>query len=183
MTDAPADPFTLTPAEAGAALAAMDAGANPSPPAVQDAQDARARLDLLSRDATWANRLFNGDVAARKEFDDLVAASAAGDNVDDAIAGIEEPAPIFETTTGGQLPRRVVNEVIASMRDAGVSDGAIGQALRGDSFSREEVAAVTALRAKLHGDADWVKRLLSGDYAAKREHLLMSIVLSSPVSD
>ena len=61
-------------------------------------QDARVQLDLLSRNASWAESLFKGNVETRKQFDELVAKAAAGDDVGDAVAGIVEPAvPLFET--------------------------------------------------------------------------------------
>ena len=76
MTDTPAAPapadltaeqiYAMTPAEAGAALAAMDRAIHPPPSVVpQDAQDARATLDLLSRDASFARELFSGSMLKR----------------------------------------------------------------------------------------------------------------------
>ena len=92
MTDspaaAPADPWSmttdqissLTPDQATAALAAMDRAIHPPPSVVPaDAQDARMQLDLLSRNASWAESLFKGNVETRKQFDELVA-KAAGAN-------------------------------------------------------------------------------------------------------
>jgi hypothetical protein len=110
MTDTPAalsvDPWAMTPEQATAALAQMQTATNPPPPVVPvDAQDARARLDALSRNPSWAQRLFSGNVEARREFNELVAKAAGGDDVGDAIAGIVEPAaPLFETTANGELP-------------------------------------------------------------------------------
>ena len=66
---APADPWSmttdqissLTPDQATAALAAMDRAIHPPPNVVpQSAQDARAALDLLSGNASWADKLFQG---------------------------------------------------------------------------------------------------------------------------
>ena len=98
MTDTPAAPapvdvWAMTPDEATAALAAMNAVVNPLPPLVpQDAQDARATLERLSRDKSWADALFNGNVATRKQFDELVAKAAGGDDTADAVAGVVELA-------------------------------------------------------------------------------------------
>ena len=67
----------------------MDAAIHPPPSVVpQDAQDARQQLDLLSRNASWADSLFKGNVETRKQFDELVAKAAAGDTVGDAVAGL-----------------------------------------------------------------------------------------------
>ena len=186
MTDTPAAPpadaWSMTPDQATAALAAMNAVVNPPPPLVP--QDARAQLDLLSRNASWAESLFKGDVATRKQFDELVAKAASGDNVGDAVAGIVEPAvPLFETTANGELPRRHVEGTIAALRDAGLSDGAIEQAVNLPPISRTEFMAAQAFQAKLHGTAEWRSKLLSGDYEATRQHNLLCVLLSSAIKE
>jgi hypothetical protein len=194
MVDTPAAPpadltaeqiYAMTPEEAGAALAAMDRAIHPPPNVVpQDAQDARATLDLLSRDASFARELFSGSIEARKRFDELVAKSAAGDDVGDAVAGIVEPAvPLFETTANGELPRRHVEGAIASLRDAGLSDASIEQAVNLPPISRAEFMQAQALQTRLHGTAEWRGKLLSGDYEATRQHNLLCVLLSSPISD
>jgi hypothetical protein len=175
----------MTPDQATAALAAMNAVVNPPPPLIpQDAQDARATLERLSRDRSWADSLFNGNVATRKQFDELVAKAAGGDDVGDAIANIVEPAvPLFETTANGELPRRHVEGTIAALRDAGLSDGAIEQAVNLPPISRTEFMAAQAFQAKLHGTQEWRSKLLSGDYEATRQHNLLCVLLSSPIKE
>jgi hypothetical protein len=189
MTDTPAAPpadaWSMTPEQASAALAAMDAAIHPPPPLVpQDAQDARMQLDLLSRNASWAESLFKGNVETRKQFDDLVAKAAGGDDVGDAVAGIVElAAPLFATTVDGQLPRRHVEGAIAALRDAGLSDDAIEQAIHQPAISRSEFMAAQAFQAKCHGTAEWRSKLLSGDYEATRQHNLLCVLLSSPIKE
>ena len=195
MVDTPAAPapadltaeqiYAMTPAEAGAALAAMDRAIHPPPSVVpQDAQDARATLDLLSRDASFARELFSGSIEARKRFDELVAKSAAGDDVGDAIAGIVEPAlPLIETTAEGELPRRAVEATIAGMRDDGMNDACIEQGINLPPISRAEHAAATALWNMRSGTTEWVKRLTSGDYQAKLEWRNSTTLLSSPIAE
>ena len=113
MTDTPAAPapvdvWSLSATEATAALAAMHTALHPPPSVVpQDAQDARQQLDMLSRNPSWADSLFKGNVETRKKFDALVAKAAAANDTEDMVAGIIEPAaPLFETTGDGELPRR-----------------------------------------------------------------------------
>ena len=68
---APVDPWSLSATEATAALAAMHTALHPPPSVVpQDSQDARQQLDLLSRNASWAESLFKGNVETRKQFDE-----------------------------------------------------------------------------------------------------------------
>ena len=189
----PADPWSLTtdqihsltPEQAGATLKAMDAAIHPPPSVVpQDAQDARAQLDLLSRNASWADSLFKGNVETRKQFDELVAKAAAGDDVGDAVAGIVEPVtPLMEVTANGELPRRAVEATISGLRDAGLSDASIEQAVNLPPISRAEFMQAKALQTRLHGTAEWRGKLLSGDYEATRQHNLLSVLLSSPIAE
>jgi hypothetical protein len=181
----PVDPWSLSATEATAALAAMDAAIHPPPSVVpQDAQDARQQLDLLSRNASWAESLFKGNVETRKQFDKLVAKAADADSVGDAVAGVVEPAvPLFETTANGELPRRHVEAAISSLRDSGLNDESISQAVNLPPISRSEFMAAQALQAKLHGTAEWRGKLLSGDYESTRQHNLLSVLLSSPIAE
>lgn len=180
---APPDPFSMTPAEAGARLAEMAAAASPAPPlAPTTAADARARLDVLTKDAAWTGRFMSGNVEARREFAELTAKVAGGDDVADALDGAPMSERLFETTMNGALSSRVVNEVVASMRELGISDGAIEEQLRDKPVTRSDRAATEAFRNMRHGDADWCKRLISGDAAAKREHILMCSILSREVT-
>jgi hypothetical protein len=194
MVDTPAAPpaaltaeqiYAMTPEEAGAALAAMDRAIHPPPSVVpQDSQEARQQLDLLSRNASWADSLFKGNVETRKQFDELVAKAAGGDSVSDAVVGIVEPvAPLFETTANGELPRRHVEGAIAGLRDAGLNDASIEQAVNLPPISRAEFMEAQALQARLHGTAEWRGKLLSGDYEATRQHNLLSVLLSSPIAE
>jgi hypothetical protein len=196
MTDTsaapPADPWSLTtdqisamtPAEAGATLAKMQDAINPPAPLKPaDAQDARARLDKLTADKSFADRLLAGGLAEKKEFEALIAAAAPGDDVGDAIANIQEPAPLFETTTAGQLNRRDLASVVDTFRDAGLSDGAIGEALNGGKVTHREVAATRALQTSRHGDAAWRARFLANDWSAVREQWLINTILTSEVID
>src|SRR5262249_45793188 len=112
MTDTP---FTLptadeiramAPEEAGARLADMAAEANPPPPiAPATAADAKRRLAVLQKDATWSARFLEGGAEQRKEFAALVAKVAEGDSAVDAL----NPSPSEEftipLTKGGELPR------------------------------------------------------------------------------
>jgi hypothetical protein len=181
-TPAPPPVESMTPAEATAALAAMDAALHPQPPLKpQDTQDARARLDKLTADKSFADRLLGGDIAAKKEFEELIAASAAGDDVGDRIANIQEPAPLFETTTAGQLNRRDLASIVDTFRDGGLSNDAIEQALNGVEVSQAEYGAAKVLQSARHGDEGWRARFLKGNWAEVREQLLLNVILTSAI--
>jgi hypothetical protein len=182
---APVDAWILTPDQASAELARMDRETRPAASITPvDAQDARVTLDVLSKNPSWAEALFRGDVATRKQFDELVAKAAGDDNVGDAIAGIVEPAtPLFETTANGELPRRHVEGTISSLRDRGLNDDSISQAVALPPISRAEHAAAQAFQARCHGSAEWRAKLLSGDYEATRQHTLNCVLLASPIAE
>ncbi len=178
------DPWSMTPAEAGARLAEMTAAASPMPALVPvTPTDASAQLDLLAKDKSFADALFSGDVAANNRFKELVTLASSADDVADAIAGRSPPVHEIQVTADGQLSRSVIDGTVSMLREAGVSDGAIAEALRGDKVSRAEFEAVRQFQRQRHGDADWRGRLLSGDYAATREFHLMSIVLSAGIKE
>jgi hypothetical protein len=190
MTDTPdapgpIDAWSLTPEQATAELARMDRETRPAPTITPiDSQDAKVTLDVLSRNPGWADSLLKGDVATRKQFDELVAKAAGEDNVGDAIAGIVEPATaLFETTANGELPRRHVEGAIAGLRDSGLDDASIEQAVTLPPISRSEFMQAQALKTKLHGTAEWRGKLLSGDYEATRQHNLLAVLLSSPIKE
>jgi hypothetical protein len=179
--------LAMTPDEATLALAKMEAERHPAAPInPEDSQGARQRLSDLSKDATWTRQLFAGDPAAAKTFRELVALSESGNVVGDQLAGIvEDPAtqPIFSTTVDGEWPKRVVTEVVSDLRSAGLDDRAIDQAVNGGSVSLAEYQAAQSLQSTLHSNPDWRARFLSGDYAAKRDQLLLSVVLSCSIAE
>jgi hypothetical protein len=186
----PADPISpetlaLTPAEATAKLAEMQTTLHPPPSSTPaDAQEAQQLLTKLTADASWSRALVNGDPQTRRQFDSLVAQAAERDIVGDALAGItddERAAPLFSTTVGGELPPRVVAEFAQDQLAAGVDAASVAQAISGTPVSLAEHRAATALLSARMADPAWVKAVTSGDYLAKKEWSLLTIVLSSTV--
>jgi hypothetical protein len=182
---APVDPWSMTPDQASAEIARLDRESRPAPTLTPvDAQDARVTLDLLSRNSGWAESLFRGDVATRKQFDELVAKAADADSAADAVAGIVEPVtPIFETTANGELPRRHVEGTISALRDGGLDNASIEQAVTLPPISRAEHVAAEAFWARCKGSAEFRSKLLSGDYEATRQFNLVSVLRSSPIAE
>jgi hypothetical protein len=171
--------------EASLALAKMQTDLHPLPPRVPtDAQGARHRLSVLSADTRWSGALMRGDPEARREFDTLVKMSADGDDVGDAIVGIQEQAaPVFETTFQGQLARRDIATAVNDFRNDGLDDGSIAQAMHGTAVSVAEYRAAEALLNARKSDPAWVKALLSGDHLAKKEWSLLTVILSSSIAE
>jgi hypothetical protein len=90
------------------------------------------------------------------------------------IAG--RPAP-NEVKVAGATTSREMAIAIAQLREEGITDGQLHQLLTDHPATPEEIAAVARLQAQLHGTREWVAKLLAGDAEAKREQLLMSMVL------
>jgi hypothetical protein len=182
----PVSPETLalTPAEATAKLAEMQDALRPPPSSTPaDAQEAQQLLNKLTADPTWGRALVNGDPAARKQFDELTEKVAAGDPIADAVAGITEDPKIFSTTVNGEWPIHVVAEAAHDLQAAGLDAGSIVQAIRGGAVSVAEYQAAQALQATLHSDPDWRARFLANDYTAKKQQLLLSVVLASSIAE
>ena len=89
----------------------------------------------------------------------------------------------MEVTANGELPRRHVEGTISALRNAGLNDESISQAVNLPPISRAEFMQAQALQSKLHGTAEWRGKLLSGDYEATRQHNLLSVLLSSPIKE
>src|SRR5262245_55331032 len=178
--------FTLTPQQATERLQQMHDALHPPPgPAPVDAQGARQLLDQLVKDPTWGAALVRGDPQARKQFADLTKLVADGDDVGDAIAGIVEPetSSLAQTTAAGQLPRREIAQAVADFRAAGLDDGSIAMAMNGGTVSVAEYRAAEALLSARKSDPVWRDRLLAGDYAAKRDFTLLTVILSCDIAE
>jgi len=55
-------------------------------------------------------------------------------------------------------------------------------AVNGGSVSLAEYQAAQSLQSALHSDPAWRARFLANDYQAKRDQLLLSVVLSSSIA-
>jgi hypothetical protein len=160
----------------GTALPHVDIAPDPS-------ATAQAQLDVLVANPKFAESFFAGDVAARQQFADLTSIIAGADDVKAAMEGAATPPALFEITTGKELPARARADAVESLRGSGISDGAIEQALKGTPVSRHEMEMARRYQGARHADKEFVDKLLSGDIAARREQMLLSIILSSEIAE
>jgi hypothetical protein len=174
----PVDVFTLTSEQATKQLAEMKSAFDGPPPTDKPStpREARARLQELSHNVDWQQRYANGDLAARDEFNALTT-TVDGDK--DPVSGLlrGDPAPNEMRIGPGYATLKEMASIIPGLRDEGITDGQIHQLMTDHVFTPEEVAAVQRLQIKLHSTPEWTQRLLAGDAEAKREQLLMSMVL------
>jgi BMFP domain-containing protein YqiC len=172
---APSDPWTFTPKEAGAELAKMKATFDGAPPTDRPTTPSEARARLRAFGSEFLNKLEQGDVKTREEFDAI--SKMAADDKDPVAALIAgQPAP-NEVKVAGATTSREMAVAIAQLREEGITDGQIHQLLTDHVATPEEIAAVQRLQDNLHGTATWVARLLSGDAGARREQMLCSMIL------
>jgi hypothetical protein len=97
------------------------------------------------------------------------------DPIDIIMSG--EAAGLPNTGFNGQPSLASTAREIPALREAGISDGAIKEMLEGRVPSPEEIDAVGRFRNLRHSDKGWVDRYLKGDAEARRESMLMSMVL------
>jgi len=155
-------------------------GTPPSDP--KTPAEARARLDALTKNQEWGTKYLSGDVEARREFVSLTEMAAQAEHrLDNVLAGKAEPQLIELTSSEHPLSTRNLASAVEGLRESGLSDDVIRQAIAGRPVSAEERRAVEQFRAMRLSNGDWAKKLLAGDHDAGRELTLMSIVLSSEV--
>jgi hypothetical protein len=182
--------FALSPQAAAAELARMTVEYNQAPPTVAEpgpkpedrtrAAEARVKLEALKADPEWGKRYLAGDVATRKTFDELTEAIAAGGGGDADLALIgHHPDGHIDSGNGATL--RDMISAVPELREAGVPDDVIKQVLEDRPVSRTERAMTEQLLRERMGNAEWRQKLMSGDFAVKRENLLMSVILASRV--
>ena len=182
-TDAPApvDVSEMTPDQATAFLAVMDAKLHPPAPLNPTTPaDARRRLDALISDKQWAANWTAGHRAEAAEYARLSELAGQADPVSDAINNNTTPEPnLIETLGPNELSTRNLASVVDMFRDAGLSDDVIIQSLRGGEVSRAEYMAAKALKSARFGDEAWVARWLKGGWSEQREMLHINTIVSS----
>jgi hypothetical protein len=174
---------SMSPQEAGAALAAFEAASRgPGPTAEpKTVAEVTARLSALTNSATFRDKLLAGDVEAAKVFDTLTSKLAAEDAApaDLAMAGIL-PSGI-ETISGNQLTTRQMADSANAMRSWGLNDECIKEALVGAKISPEIYRRALSRRAERLSDPEWTERLLAGGFAENKEYVLLSSVLAGEI--
>jgi hypothetical protein len=181
----------LSPEQATARLAEMQRAydartASPAPPdKPSTAAEAKARLDHLVRDGEWSKKLDAGDADTHKEFHALTALAAdlpPADRLDAALRGEVNPGLIETTDADNPLTTRKLASTVEELREVGLSDDAIREAIHGGSNTAAIHRAVGELKAKLFGDQEWVKKYLAGGAAERKQATLIAIILSGEVA-
>jgi hypothetical protein len=182
MTDVPMTPEVAiadgSPEAAGRALDGLVAKYRGPPPSATptDSIGAKARLDALVKDPAWAKSYWDGNPSARREFSELTEKIANGNPTADALAGA--PPAEIEITVGGQLNSRNRAEAVAGLRELGMDNQTVLQAIDGATVSAHEVTMARQAKAMRMSDSAWTARYMAGGLAEKREMGLLNVILS-----
>lgn len=177
-----------SPEQATAQLAQMKADFDRQPPLPDPAPTptspeklaaAHHRLEALKATPEWADKLLKNDAAARGEFEVLTKTISEGSKADLALLGILPDNYIEVDNAGASLRDQI--SAIPQLREAGLGNDVIQQVLTDQPVSRAEYLMVQQLQHERMNTPEWRARLAAGDFATKRESLLMSVVLSSKI--
>jgi hypothetical protein len=163
------------------ALAAKFRGPAPSATPT-DSIGAQARLDALVKDPTWAKSYWEGNPAARREFSELTQKIANGNPTADALNAKPDAKPdafTMEVTVGGELSSRNRADAVAGLRQLGLDDATVTQALDGAPVNAQEVAMAKMMKAAKLSDAAWTDRWLKGGLLERSEMTKINVILSS----
>src|SRR5262245_45549699 len=151
----------------------------------------RQELERLQNDEFHQNARAAGNQVAEAQETALqariaVAAEEAAklhgaDRIEHALTTDANSDPLFDGTNGSEseLPMPALRAQVAEYRELGRSDAAIREAFNGARESRATIAMAKQLYEGLMSEATWVQRLAAGDKAARREFVLMSIVMNA----
>jgi hypothetical protein len=99
-----------------------------------------------------------------------------GDRLDQIIAGTVKIEP-FETTTGSEISTYNAMQTAAGLREIGLTDSQIKQAMAGQPVPKAEYDMIKMLRSDRMGNTEWTAKYLKGDAQARREMALMNTVI------
>jgi hypothetical protein len=159
---------------------AITASITPAAPPAQEPTAAEASTQLAAKkaDPTWLNAFLGGSgphVAEFRKLTEIAAKATDEANVEAAMAGKYLPF-----NDGEHLARM---GTASMLREEGIGDDVIRQALSGKPVSRAEHEAATKRKADLMRDHEWSKQYLAGNGPQRQEMMLLNIIVSSDVNE
>ena len=162
--------FPLTPDQADAKLAEMTAAYR------GPGEDPRSKLHAAYADPAKRGKLEAGDIATKKEFDELIRAAAVpADPVEAALSG-----KLAELPTSDELQ---MSKTATMLRGMGLRDDVVREFISGQETTQEIHDAAKAWKQRTLKDQDFVKRWLDGDVEAAQKMTLCGIVLTQPIKE
>lgn len=149
----------------------------PAPPAPPSTPaEATTLLTQRMADRTWSDAVLAGKHDQVKEWKELHALAAEGDenlDVTLAVAGLSKPVGY---TTSSDIEMR---GTASHLREIGLDDAVIKQALLGQPVSKTEFDAVSKWKAQKMADHEFTKRLLAGDGEPRRQLTAANIIITN----
>jgi hypothetical protein len=160
MTDNPTD------TAAGTLGALPDKPFSPAAPApAMSFQEAESRKAEMFGNQEWVDKYMSGDIEARAQYDAVIRSLAFG----------RQPPP--------SDPRSVDQLEEWARSQADVSEAVIEQIRTGPPITPLERRLAIQRREARFADPEFVQAYLDGNPAARKEVLLLSVILSSRVRD
>jgi hypothetical protein len=187
MTDTPADVTTLTPAEAGAKLAELEAAYRAPPPSgtPQTAAEAKVRLEHLTSSREFAERFTKGDTAAMREFRELTEMLAKGSERLD----FSEIETVDTVSNPGAIPKAHYEGLLAGLKEGGMIDSAeqylrdLDTGVRTDRPTAGDGTACRQALDRLMKDPEFVRGALNGELKATKLRVALSNVIAMAADD
>lgn len=147
------------------------------------ASEAAALLNARTADPAWSGKLMAGDLAIRKEFNDLSTLVASADTAEEALAGKHSQSFVWTGENGQLAPQQLARGIEVLRGEMGLSDAVIAQVLAGEDapVTRAEHDAAKRLLAQRQNDQGWTEKLFKNDADVRREFALISVILNSTV--
>ena len=202
MTDAPApaapDVFTMSPAEATAALAQKTAeykaaqatavGAVPPPPSGASATtsaQAAARLAALKSDPAWRDKLLAAAGPQLREFQELTALVAASDDAPqvlmETVDAVSNPSALRYSQYEAALDGMRENNNLPAITEQYIRD--IDAGLRSDAPTEGDGLVFKEAKERWLRDPAVRARYLAGDFATVRQVNNMNRVVALAAQD
>jgi hypothetical protein len=142
-----------------------------------NAAEPSTRLNELKADTAWRDRYLAGGLVEARQINELHEAMRNGDNpdVDRAMAGILDDGPIQRSEHMQMIA------VAQWMKEKGLRDEVIREALAGKGVTQQKRDAVERLKADRMRDHAWTKEFMAGNGQHVRDMTLMNIVLTSSI--
>jgi hypothetical protein len=142
---------------------------------------AHEKANELQGGAGFRGRFLAGFTPEFKTLQALKSKSAEADASLDRIVAGTAPLPDIDVHLGGQLTAHNAMQAAADLRERGIDDPIIKQALAGNGVSEAEYSAAVKLKADLLSDGDFVKKWLGGDRAAAQRMTTLQIIITGGV--
>jgi hypothetical protein len=151
----------------------------------EQAAAATARLAELQAQPEWNAKLVSKTEGwpEKREFKALMEASSkdiakGGDSLDKIIAG-KAQVEMGEVTTGGEISTANAIKTAEWLRESGLTDPQIKQAMSGKPVSKAEYETIKIMKSDRLGNKDWTQRWLAGGAQEQREMLLMNTIVAN----